>query len=105
MWKELKERLKFFGEIIGNLIIDALFLSAWVVIDYMVGYIIAKFYTVEEVPPYIKFPKYVLDYAPPPVILCFVLADVLRSLRKLYDLVIGSLRGRKQDSDNGETSL
>lgn len=104
MWKELKERLKFFGEIVGNLIIDSLFLSGWLVIDYVVGYILSQFYPGGDLPQYIKFPKVALDYSPPLVILAFVIADALRTLKKLYDLIRDSLRGKKRDSGSGETS-
>jgi len=86
MWEELIERLKFFGEIVGNLIIDALLLSAWVIVDYLVEYIlIHAIYTVGDLPLYIKYPKYTLDIAPPLVILPFVFADVIRSIKKLWN--------------------
>ena len=96
MWKALKERFKFFAEIVGNLIIDSLFLSVWVVIDYAVEYIIAK-YRVGALPPYLKFPKYALDYATPVVIIGFVVADSLRSLCKIYDLIVDALKREKRD--------
>ena len=95
MWKELKERAEFFGEIVGNLIIDALFLSVWVVISYIFEYIIAYIYTAGDLPLYIKFPKYALEYSPPVVIIYFVIGDVLRSLKKLNDFLIDSLKGKK----------
>ncbi len=88
MWEEFKDRLKFFGEIVGNLIIDSLFITAWILIHHAIDYILAE-YLKGDVALYIKYPKYALDYAPPIVIICFVIVDVLRSIKKLYDWMRG----------------
>lgn len=107
MNKLLKERLKFFGEIVGALLIDAAFLSAWALIAYAAEFLIATF-TSDHPPLYILIPKYALDYSPPVVIAFFVFVDVVRALRKLFDLLLKALRGEnhkrpgKNDSEQTE---
>jgi hypothetical protein len=96
----LKERLKFFGEIVGALLIDAAFLSAWALIDYGAEFLITTL-TSGHPPLYILMPKYALDYSPPVVIAFFVFVDVVRALKKLLDLLLGALRGDK-DKEPGK---
>jgi hypothetical protein len=91
------ERLKFFGEIVGALLIDTAFLSTWALIDYASEFLITTL-TSGHPPLYILMPKYALEYSPPVVIAFFVLVDVVRALRKLFDLLIRALRG---DKDQG----
>jgi hypothetical protein len=90
----LKERLKFFGEIVGALLIDAAFLSVWALIAYAAEFLIATL-TSDHPPLYILIPKYALDYSPPVVIAFFVFVDVVRALRKLFDLLLKALKGEK----------
>lgn len=96
----LKERLKFFGEIVGALLIDAGFLSAWALIDYAAEFLITTL-TSGHPPLYILMPKYALEYSPPVVIGFYVLVDVVRALRKLFDLLLKALRGEKNDKEPG----
>jgi hypothetical protein len=100
MKRLLKERLKFFGEIVGALLIDAAFLSAWALIDHGAGLLI-NYLTSGQTPIYILLPKYVLDYSPPLVIAFFVLVDVVRALKKLFDLLLKALRGER-DKGHGK---
>jgi hypothetical protein len=89
MWEEFKDRLKFFGEIVGNLIIDSLFITVWILIHHAIEHYILAEFLKGDVPRYIKYPKYALDYAPPIVIIYFVIMDVLRSIKKLYNRMRG----------------
>jgi hypothetical protein len=96
MARLLKERLKFFSEIVGALLIDAAFLSTWALIDYVAAFLINTF-TSGRPPLYILWPKYALEYSPPLVIAVFVFVDVIRALRKLFDLLLSALRGEKDE--------
>jgi hypothetical protein len=84
MWKDIKERLGFFGEIVGALMIDAGFLSTWAVIHYISDYLVAKFTAGDPSLP-IQILKYTFDYSTLVVISFFVLGDIIRAARKLID--------------------
>jgi hypothetical protein len=97
MIRLLQERLKFFGEIVGALIIDSGFLLAWALIHYTIEYSVAWLWLGH--PPYIiLIPKYVLEYPPLAVISFFVLVDVVRSLRKLFDLLVEAVSKKEAGS-------
>ena len=96
MIRLLQERLKFFGEIVGALVIDSGFLLAWALIHYAIEYLVAWLWAPH--PPYIiLIPKYVLEYPPLVVISFFVLVDVTRSLRKSFDLLVEALSKREEE--------
>ena len=102
MLKELGERLKFFGEIVGDLIIDALFFSVWALISSGLKYAIAVIYVAGDVPTYIKYPMYTFEYTTAILIMCFVILDIIRSLKKLKDLLMNSLKSKKRNGGKGK---
>jgi hypothetical protein len=102
MWKELRERSKFFGEIVGNLIIDALFFSVWALINIGLQYTMAALYKTGEMPQYIKYPLYAFEYTTPVLITFFVIGDVICSLKILKDSLMDKLKGKKRNRGKGK---
>ena len=80
--KTLTGRLSFFGEVVGALMIDAVFLGVWAVIHYLIEVGATRFSTQATALSF-KILKYTFDFSTLTVIAMWVIGDVIRTLRKI----------------------
>ena len=97
MWKEIKEKIEFFGRIVADLIVHSLFFCAWALINIGLQYTMAALYKTSEMPTYISYPLYAFEYPAPILIICFMVGDLIWSLIVIKDSLMDKLKRKKRD--------